>query len=226
MKVLIFGASGMVGQGVVRECLLDPGITRVIIIGRRPSGISNPKLREFVQDDVADLGPAQQELPGLDACYFCLGVSAVGMDEASYRQVTYDLTLRAAQQLAAQGAAMTFIYVSGRSTDSSSGMMWARVKGATENALLALPFRAAYMFRPGYIQPMHGIRSSTRLYRLIYAVLGPLYPLLQRIGPDTVTTTEKVGLAMIEATRHGAPSHLLENRDINALAAAAMTHGR
>ncbi|MGZ3441915.1 MAG: NAD(P)H-binding protein [Polyangia bacterium] len=223
MKVVVFGASGMVGQGVVRECLLDPGVERVLSVVRAPTGQRDAKLEELVHADFYDYTAIEPRLAGYDACFFCLGVSAAGMSEADYRHVTYDLTLAAARSLVRASPAMTFIYVSGAGTDTSERgrAMWARVKGQTENALMQLPFRAAVMFRPGLIQPLHGIRSKTRLYRIVYAIVGPLlFPLLNLLAPRMVTTTERVGRAMLRVARQGAPKPLLENPDINQLAAA------
>jgi uncharacterized protein YbjT (DUF2867 family) len=219
MKVILFGATGMVGQGVLRECLLDPEIERVLVVTRTPTGEKHDKLRELVHADFTNFAPIEGELGGYDACFFCLGVSSVGMTEEAYTRVTYDITLAAAGVLARRNPGMTFVYVSGASTDSSERgrSMWARVKGRTENALLALPFKAAYMFRPGYIQPMHGIKSKTKLYQAIYVVMAPLYPLWKTVLPRHVTTTEHVGRAMIAVARHGTPKTLLENRDINQL---------
>jgi uncharacterized protein YbjT (DUF2867 family) len=222
MKVILFGATGMVGQGVSRECLLDGDVERVLALGRSASGTQHAKLDERVLGDLTDLSPVAAALPGYDACFFCLGVSAAGMTEAAYRRITFDLTMSVARTLVASSPGMTFIYVSGTGTDSTARgrSMWARVKGETENALLELPFKASYMFRPGFIQPLHGIVSKTKLYRAIYAVLGPLYPLLNALMPSYVTTTERVGRAMLRVAKHGAPKKLLENRDINALGAA------
>lgn len=222
MKVIVFGASGMVGQGVLRECLRDPAVERVLSVVRAPSGHADAKLEELVHADFYDFTAVERALSGYDACFFCLGVSAAGMKEADYRRVTYDLTLAAARTLARVSPAMTFIYVSGAGTDDSEHgrSMWARVKGQTENALKQLPFRAAVMFRPGIIQPLHGIRSRTRIYRIIYAIMGPLFPLLNALMPSLVTTTERVGRAMLRVAREGAPKPVLENRDINQLAAA------
>jgi uncharacterized protein YbjT (DUF2867 family) len=219
MKIILFGASGMVGLGVLRECLLDPTVESVLVVGRSPLGQSHDKLRELIRREVGDLADAADQLSGYDACFYCLGVSSAGMREADYRRVTYDLTLAAAQTLVALNPAMTFIYVSGTGTDSTEQgrVMWARVKGATENALRRLPFKATCMFRPGIIQPLHGIKSKTRSYRLFYAVTGPLLTLLRPFSPGLVTTTEQVGRAMIKVAREGVPKPFLENRDINAL---------
>lgn len=219
MNVLIFGATGMVGQGVLRECLLDPRVTRVVTIGRRVTGHDHSKLREIAVSDLFDLSSLEQEFIGIDACFFSLGTSAAGMSEAAYARVTHDLTLAAAERIARRSPAATFVYVSGAGTDSTERgrIMWARVKGKTENALLRLPFRAAYMFRPALIVPMHGITSSTRWYRVLYAILMPVLPLIRRFAPEYVTTTEQVGRAMIAAAVSGAPKRVLENPDINAL---------
>jgi uncharacterized protein YbjT (DUF2867 family) len=219
VNVVVFGATGMVGQGVLRECLADPQVTSVLVVGRHPTGREHPKLREIRHADFGDFAPIADDLTGLDACFFCLGVSSAGMSEERYRQVTYDVTMAAATALAARNPAMTFIYVSGVGTDSTERgrSMWARVKGRTENALLALPFQA-YMFRPGYIQPLHGVRSRTPWYRLAYAIGAPLYPVLKRLFPAAVTTTEQIGRAMIAVARHGAPKRVLDSRDITAAA--------
>jgi uncharacterized protein YbjT (DUF2867 family) len=217
VDVILFGASGMVGQGVLRECLLDPDVHRVLSIGRTVTGLQHPKLREIARSNLYDYSDIESELTGYDACFFCLGISAAGMSEADYRRVTYDLTLAAATTLARLNPQMTFIYVSGSGTDSSEQgrTMWARVKGATENALLRLPFKAAYMFRPAGIQPMHGERSKTRLYRFLYAVTKPIFPLLTRLMPKSITTTEILGRTMIGVARNGAPSPILEAADFS-----------
>lgn len=219
MKVILFGATGMVGQGVLRECLLDPDVTRVLAVGRAATGKTDAKLRELVHQDFTDYSALEPELTGYDACFFCLGVSSAGMKEQDYRHVTYDYTLAAARTLVRVNPQMTFVYVSGMGTDSSEKgrSMWARVKGETENALLALPFKAAYMFRPAFIQPLHGIKSKTPLYRALYAVMAPLFPVWKALAPKYVTTTEQVGRAMLHVARHGAPRRVLENQDINAL---------
>jgi uncharacterized protein YbjT (DUF2867 family) len=218
MNVLILGATGMVGQGVLRECLLAADVQRVLTLGRSATGKVHPRLRELVQPNLFDLSTIESELSELDACFFCLGVSSAGMSEADYTKVTYDLTLTVAQTLARINPAMTFVYVSGMGTDSTEHgrTMWARVKGKTENAMLRL-FKAAYMFRPGIIIPMHGITSKTTLYRLAYLVLTPLYPLIKKLAPNAVTTTEQIGQAMLAVARRGYPKHVLETADINAL---------
>jgi uncharacterized protein YbjT (DUF2867 family) len=221
MNILLFGATGMVGQGVLRECLLDPGVESVLAIGRSATGQQHPKLRELVHQDLLDFSGIDSELAGFDACFFCLGVSSAGMTEEAYRRVTYDITMAVARALARVNPGLTFMYVSGMGTDSSERgrSMWARVKGEAENALLGLPFRAAYMFRPAVIVPLHGIRSKTKLYRIFYALTGPLLPLLNAWFPKYVTTTEQVGRAMIQVAKEGAPKPVLENSDINAVLA-------
>lgn len=217
MNVLLFGATGMVGQGVLRECLIDPGVERVLAVGRSSTGRRDEKLTEALLPDVGDLSGVEDRLAGYDACFYCLGVSSVGMSEERYTKLTYDLALSVAGTLVRINPAMTFVYVSGAGTDASEKgrVMWARVKGRTENALRRLPFRAAYMFRPAGIVPMHGVRSKTAWYRVLYAAMSPLYPVLTALFPNGVTTTEKVGRAMLAVARRGYPGPVLETRDIN-----------
>ena len=219
MNVIIFGATGMVGLGVLRECLLDEGVTGVLTVGRTPTGQQHPKLRELVHPDMWDYVAVEAELKPYDACFFCLGVSSAGMSEADYSRITHDATLVAATTLSRLNPGMTFVYVSGAGTDSSEkgSSMWARVKGRTENALLRLPFKAAYMFRPAGIQPLHGIQSKTGSYRLLYSLSKPLLPLLRKCLPDYLTTTEQVGKAMLIVARRGTASPILEARDIDRL---------
>ena len=216
MKALIFGATGMVGQGVLRECLLEPGVESVRAVGRSATGVQHPKLREMVRPDLFHYADIEPELKGIDACFFCLGVSSAGMSEKQYENLTCTLTLAAAETLARLNPAMTFIYISGAGTDSTEKgrVMWARVKGRTENALLRLPFKAAYMFRPGIIQPLHGARSKTTAYRIGYVLTKPVLPLLRRLFPRYVLTTEEIGRAMIRVAKHGAPKKVLESWDI------------
>jgi uncharacterized protein YbjT (DUF2867 family) len=223
VKVILFGATGMVGQGVLRECLLDREVERILTVVRHAAGERHEKLVELVRENFFDFAAVEARLSGYDACFFCLGVSSAGMSEDAYRRVTYDITLAAANTLVRRNAAMTFIYVSGAGTDSSEQgrTMWARVKGQTENALLRLRFNAAYMFRPGFIMPQHGITSRTRTYRVLYAVFGPLFPVLKALFPRHVMTTGQVGRAMLRAAKQGAPKAVLEAPDIIALAAGA-----
>ena len=219
MKVILFGASGMVGQGVLRECLIDAGVTRVLSVARRAEAPEHPKLRELVCPDFFDYRALEPQLIGYDACFFCLGVSSGGMGEAEYRRLSHDLTLAAAGTLAHLNPEMVFVYVSGMGTDSSERgrTMWARVKGATENALLRLPFAAAYLFRPAGIRPLHGIRSKTPAYYWGYVLMAPLLPLLQRCAPGAMTSTEEVGRAMLRVVRERPGRPILEARDIAAL---------
>jgi uncharacterized protein YbjT (DUF2867 family) len=223
MKVIVFGATGMIGQGVLRECLLAPDVERVLAVVRSGTGRVDPKLRELMHSNFTSFAAIESELEGYDACFFCLGVSSAGMSEAEYAKVTYDTTLAAAQLLARRNPASVFIYVSGAGTDASERgrVMWARVKGKTENALLHLPFRASYMFRPGLIQPLHGIRSKTPLYQAFLSLFGWVFPLLRATWPNQVTTTEVIGRAMLQAVRRLPEKRVLEVRDINALGASA-----
>ena len=225
MNVILFGATGMVGQGVLRECLLDSEVESVLFIGRSAIEQQHEKLHQIVLKILTDLSSVENRLSGYDACFFCLGVSSAGMSEDDYRRVTYDLSLSVAATLARLNPAMTFIYVSGAGTDSSEHgrMMWARIKGKTENALLAMPFKAAYMFRPGYIQPMHGVRTKTKWYGAAYAIMAPLYPLLRRLFPRFVTTTEQLGRAMISLAKTSATKRVLESNDINAISAKPLS---
>jgi uncharacterized protein YbjT (DUF2867 family) len=216
MKAIIFGATGMVGQGVLRECLLDPEVESVLTIGRSPTGKQDAKLREIVHKDLSDYSSIEQDLAGYDACFWCLGVTSAGLSEQEYRRMTYDLTVAAAQTLARLNPNMTFIFMSGAGADSTerSRTMWARVKGKAENAVLRMPFKAAYVFRPAFIQPLHGIQSRTKLYRVLLRVFAPLYPLWKALLPNYVTTTEQLARAMIKVAQQGAPKHVLESRDI------------
>ena len=221
MKVVIFGATGMVGKGVLLECLDDARVEHVLLVSRHPTDVSHPKIREIVHADFTKFGSVQAPFTNLDACFYCLGVTAVGLSEPQYHHLTYDLTLAAATALASASAGrLTFCYVSGEGTDSTEcgRSMWARVKGKTENALPRLPFRAAFMFRPGYIQPLRGIRSKTRWYQALYDVLGPFYQLLRRLFPTYVTTTVNIGRAMIHVAATGCSKQILSSADINQLA--------
>jgi uncharacterized protein YbjT (DUF2867 family) len=224
MNVLLFGATGMVGQGVLRECLLDPDVGLVQAVGRTVTGALHAKLREIVRQDLLHYEAIAGDLSGFDACFFCLGISSAGMKEPDYARVTYDITMAAAEVLCRLNPQMTFIFVSGAGTDSSERgrTMWARIKGKTENALMRLPFGAAYMFRPGVIEPVHGARSKTRAYRVIYSIVKPLVPLLRRTFPNYVLSTQEIGLAMLSVTRHGYSKRILETHDIRAVVGAVV----
>jgi uncharacterized protein YbjT (DUF2867 family) len=221
MNVVLFGATGMVGAGALLECLADNRIQSVLAISRSPTGRSHPKLREVIHSDFFSYDTLRADFAAYDTCFFCLGVSSVRLDEATYSHLTYDLTLAAAKAMVAVNRGLTFCYVSGVGTDSTeqSRTMWARVKGKTENALLALPFKAAFMFRPGFIQPMAGIRSKTGWYQAFYSIAAPLYPLVHWLLPQYSTTTRNLGRALIRVAAEGYTNPLLYSRDINALAA-------
>ncbi len=221
MNVLIFGATGMVGQGVLRECLLDSNVQTVHAVGRTATGVQHPKLRDVVHPDLFHFEAIEARLSGFDACFFCLGVTSSGKAEADYERVTYGITMAAAETLCRLNPQMTFIYVSGAGTDSSEHgrIMWARVKGKTENALLRLPFAAAYMFRPGIIEPLDGIKSKTTVYQIFYTLGKPLLPLIRAIFPNQILTTREIGRAMLTVARDGWPKRVLEIGDIRAAAA-------
>jgi uncharacterized protein YbjT (DUF2867 family) len=211
MKIILFGATGMVGQGVLRECLLDKEVTDVYAVGRTPTGQKHEKLHEIIHKDFNDFSTLTTDA---DACFWCLGVTSVGRNEAEYTRVTYDYTIAAANALARP--TMTFIFVSGTGADGNA--MWARVKRKTEVALFAMPFKDVYVFRPGIIQPLHGIKSRTRLYNLIYPVLYPLLLVAKTLKPQSITTTERVGQAMLNIAKRGFPKRILETPDINTAA--------
>lgn len=221
MHLLLYGASGMVGSGALDVALNDPRVTKVTVVGRRPLGRSHPKLDEIVPSDLFDVAAFADRLVGIDGCVFALGVSSVGMPPEQYEHLTYDLTLAHAEVLARQNPQMGFGYVSGRGTDSTEQgrTRWARVKGRTENALLRLPFRAVYLFRPAFILATNGTGPKVPWIKRVYALLAPLYPVLRRLAPNAVTTTEILGRAMIEAVLVGAPKAVLEVPDLNALGA-------
>ncbi|MFC3500354.1 epimerase [Micromonospora krabiensis] len=215
MRVVVFGATGMLGQGVLRECLLADDVTDVLVVGRTPTGRRHPKLREVTIPDLGDLDGVRDELAGVDACFYCLGVSSLGMDEATYTRISYDYPVAAARLLAEVSPSATFVYVSGVGTDSSERgrVMWARVKGRTENAVIAL-LPHGYAARVGFILPTQGVVSKTRWYRLGYAVTRPLFPLLRRLFPNQVTTTDRLGRAMLRVAREGSPRRVLAGRDL------------
>ncbi len=218
MRVLILGATGMVGQGVLRECLRDPGVSEVVTLGRSATNQHHAKLREIVHGDLLNVAPIEPQLTGFDACFWCLGITSAGTSEADYTRITYDYTVAVGRALARLNPQMTFIFVSGRGTDSTeqSRIMWARVKGKAENAVFAMPFKRSFAFRPGALVPGDGIRSRTGWYNVLYAIMRPLYPLFLAF-PNFATTTEQVGKAMLEVARHGHPKRILENGDIAAI---------
>jgi hypothetical protein len=216
IKTILFGSTGMIGQGVLLECLKDENVDSVLVINRQSCNITNPKLKEIIHKDLFELSGLIPEMTGYNACFFCLGVSSAGLKEKEYHKITYDLTFYVAKTLVELNKEMTFCYISGAGTDSSEKgkTMWARVKGKTENALLSLPFKKAYMFRPGFIQPMNGIKSKTKLYNTLYAIFSPLYFVLKHFD-NIVTNTETFGKAMILTTLRGYEKSILENKDIN-----------
>ena len=218
MNVILFGATGMIGQGVLRECLAVADVQRVLTVGRKATGQTHEKLRELVHADLADYSAVKTDLAGYDACFFCLGVSSTGMSEAEYRRVTVDIGLAAGRALVELNPRMCFIFVSGLGSDATSRTMWARVKGEAENAILGLPFATVCAFRPAFVQPGPGIVSRTPMYRALYAVAGPLLPLVKRVAPGYVTTTDRVGRAMLNIARRGATKKIYENADIDAAA--------
>jgi uncharacterized protein YbjT (DUF2867 family) len=225
VKVILFGATGMVGQGVLRECLGDPRVEAVLSVGRSATGETHPKLKEIIRSDFSALSDSSvlgAEFSGHDACFFCLGTTAATLDLARYRSITYDMTLAVAKALAARAPQMVFVYVSaaGANANPRNPIPWTRIKGEIEGALLRLPFRKAVMLRPGLIRPLHGIRSRTRAHRIFYAVFGPVLPLLGKLLPGVVTNTEAVGRAMIRIAVAGYPKAALETADINALSRA------
>ncbi|MEK3660241.1 NAD-dependent epimerase/dehydratase family protein [Paenibacillus sp. FSL R5-0744] len=217
MKVIIFGATGMVGQSALRECLMDDRVQEILTIGRKKTEHQHTKLRQIQLSNVAELSSIEHEITGYDACFFCLGVSSAGMKEEEYKRVTYDIALSAGTTLARLNPQMTFVYVSGSGTDSSEKgrSMWARVKGKTENDLLKLPFKDAYMFRPGVILPLYGIQSKTKVYQIFYDVMKPLYPMLKKL--NSVITSEQLGRAMILVTINGYPRPRIESNELKSM---------
>lgn len=205
----------MIGSGVLRECLLAADVEGVLTVGRKATGQSHPKLRELTLPDLTDYRSVASDLAGHDACFFCLGVSSAGMTEAQYRPITFDIAVAAARALLEASPGVTFVFVSGRGTNATSKIMWSRVKGEAENAILAMPFRGKYVVRPAFVRPLHGITSRTPAYRIAYAVVRPLVPLIEALAPGSVTTTERVGRAMLQIARRGYPKAILESDDIN-----------
>jgi uncharacterized protein YbjT (DUF2867 family) len=227
LKIAVFGASGMIGRGVLRECLLAGDVAEVVAFGRSPLGEQDPKLRDVVHRDLFDLASLGDQLAGFDAVFYCLGVTSAGMSEADYTRTTHDLTVAIARPFAERSPQATFIFVSGMGADSSetSRTMWARIKGKAENAVLALPFRAVHVFRPGFVQPLHGIRSRTRAYNLMYAVIRPLVPVLRLFMGKHMTTTERIGRAMLHVVRFGDDRKVIDCQQIDALGRLGLAGG-
>ena len=216
IRAIVTGSTGMVGEGVMHECLLHPDVEQVLVINRRTGGVSHPKLREIIHPDFFNLSPIEGQLQGYNACFFCLGVTSVGLNEAEYTRLTYDLTIHAAETLVKHNSEMTFCYVSGARTDSTAQgkIMWARVKGNTENKLMQMSFKKAYMFRPGFMKPTKGLKNTLKPYLF----LGWLYPVLRTLFPNGACTLEEVSIAMINAVRLGYEKSVLEVTDIVELA--------
>lgn len=219
-KVLITGSTGMVGKGVLLECLKHPAISGVLLINRRSVEINHAKITEIIHDNFQDFSGLSEKLTAVDACFFCLGISALGKSEMEYTKITYDITLSLARELSRLNPDVVFCYVSGAGTNVKSRSMWARVKGKTEQDLLKLPFKKVVLFRPGFIQPLGGIRSSTGWYDTLYKITGPITPVLRKLFPKSITDTADVGLAMINCLTLDTHPQVMNNRDINELAAA------
>ena len=221
-NAIIFGATGMVGEGVLHECLKHPDIESVLVINRRACGVNYEKLREIIHKDFLNISPIENELAGYNACYFCMGISSVGKKEDEYKKITYDLTMHVANTLIKLNPDMTFTYVSGVGTDSTETgrSMWARVKGKTENDLMKLPFKASYMFRPGYIQPTKGLKNTYKFYK----VVAPIYPLIKLLFSKYVCTLQEIGLSMINVTLYGSDKQILECKDIVQQSRVRETH--
>jgi len=221
IKAIITGATGMVGEGVLHECLQHPDVEAVLVINRKPCEVLHPKLKEIVHQDFFDLSAIENQLNGYNACYFCLGVSSVGMKDPEYNNLTYTLTMHVAQTLSRLNPGMTFCYVSGSGTDSSEKgrLMWARVKGKTENDLMKLPFKQVYAFRPGFMKPTKGLKNTLSFYKYVTW----MYPFFKALFPGLMSTLAEVGLAMINVTKFGYNKQVLEVKDI---VAAANAHNK
>jgi uncharacterized protein YbjT (DUF2867 family) len=227
MKVVLFGATGMIGSGALHECLADTRVDTVLAVGRTRIGLNDPKLYELIRTDFFHYSDMQDQLAGNDACFFCLGISSTGMNEADYTRVTHDLTLAAARAFAAANPGSTFCYISGEGADRSerSRIMWARVRGRTENHLLSLPLNV-FVLRPGFVQPIGEVRSKTRLYQTFYTLAAPFYPMLWRLFARHMTTTQNIGRALIALAQVGYAKRILDNTDINQLAASSAAQSR
>nr|WP_319511252.1 NAD-dependent epimerase/dehydratase family protein [uncultured Draconibacterium sp.] len=220
MKVIVTGATGMVGKGVLLECLDHESVEKVLVIGRNPVDVTHPKLEQLIQNDFSDFSTVKEQLAGFDACFLCMGISSVGMKENDYKKITYDYTLALARELLPLNPEMTITYVSGEGTDSSEKgrVMWARVKGKTENDLIKLGFKQAFMFRPGFIIPLHGIKSRTKAYQFMYDYFMWLVRLFKAVAPNAVVNTTQVGKAMINCAMHSYNSIIIKPKDIIQLA--------
>lgn len=216
IKAIILGSTGMVGEGVLHECLKHPNVESILVVNRRTCGVQHEKLKEIIHQDFHDFSPIEDQLVGYNACYFCMGVSSFGMKETDFRKISYELTMHVANILVKINPEMTFCYVSGAGTDSTERgrSMWARVKGKTENDLMKLPFKTAYMFRPGYIQPTRGMKNTYKMYK----IFSPFYPVLKTLFPKYICTLEEVGLTMIHAVLYGSDVQVLESKNIRLLA--------
>ena len=212
IKAIITGATGMVGEGVLHVCLNSPDVESVLVLNRKPCGVTHPKLKEIIHKDFMDLTSIEDQLAGYNAGYFCAGVSSIGKKENEYRKITYDLTLNFANSLVRLNPEMVFTYVSGVGTDSTEKgkSMWGRVKGKTENDLLKLPFKDVYLFRPGYIHPIKGLQNTYKVYKALY----PLYPIFEKVFPNYVGTLKELGNSMIYVTQNGYEKKVLECEDI------------
>lgn len=216
ISAIVTGATGMVGEGVLHECLLDPNVQSVLIVNRKPSGYTHPKLKEIIHSDFDDLSAIENQMKGYHACFFCIGVSSVGMKEEDYRRITYDLTMHFAKTLAKINTDLTFCYISGAGTDSSEKgrLFWARVKGKTENELMKLPFKAVFAFRPGFLKTTKGLKNTLSYYKYF----AWLFPILKPFFPGFMGTLRELGLAMINSAKYGYPKKILQVKDIRILA--------
>jgi uncharacterized protein YbjT (DUF2867 family) len=218
IRAIVTGATGMVGEGVLHECLQHPDVEHVLVINRKPGGVTHPKLEEIIHTNFFDLSSIESKLTNYNACFFCLGVSSIGMKEPEYHRLTYDLTMQVAKTLVRQNPGMTFCYVSGSGTDSTEKgkLMWARVKGKTENDIMKLPFKNSFMFRPGLMKPTQGLKNTLKSYKYI----NWLYPVLRKFFPNAACELREVGLAMINTVNKAPAKRLLEVKDIVELAKA------
>ena len=218
IKAIIFGASGMIGSGVLIEALAHPAVDSVLSIGRSSSGMQHPKLKELIHRDFTDFSEVEDQLAGYNACFYCLGISSFRMSEEAYTRITFEFTEKVGEVLSRLNPDMSFCFISGAGTDADSNTMWAKVKGNAENVLKTFSFKQLYLMRPGYVQPVKGVKSKTKLYSFLYLLFGSLYPVWKRLFPKYVSTSEEIGLAMIHAVLHGFEKQTLESIDIVELA--------